>query len=707
MVWHHDTGQKGSTGRLVIQRLNQDMMGVGLPAPISQSPEGTREAHPSIGLLADGGAVVAWESGPRSNRDVRMRYLSSSGLFTSAAIVVNERTSGDQFQPAVTVLEGGTVVVAWTSTGQDSSGTGVYAQRYSALGAKVGGEFRMNMNIQWNQVDPALTSLAGGLFVAVWVSESAEGQTDHGAPNLRSNVMGRLFQDTGQPMAGEYRINKVDALCSGPVVSALGDGFVVAWEQQDERVFSNASDIYVRSFNREGLPAAQEVRWNALAGGVQENPALIVAQGNGLLVWESEVRATNSREVHARMLSGGAEFRVNQQVNYNQYQPAVGADGLGNYVVAWVDFIKPRNSVLTAMQFSQSDKADVTVGNHVSYEDTGTKPLVLRASVSVSQDPVASELIDRKLEQQLTVEFNADEQSRQAALVAQAAAAAKASELLQQMAMTQAPAESTASALAIQDSNVRRTPLASDPISSQGNSGEASSGTTIARTNVLINRRTAGTTILSSQAQASLSGTRSLTPRAIIRRKPVSTNGGGAASSRNLRHQMTPTLPRGMQRLGGYTTRHSTRGMISGSRGNNQRTVGQSSPLRQAQGTATARRLNSTGLATLRSQTTGGSRSMATATSRLNATRSQRMPTQTQARQSRANTHVNASMVRNGAGYQLQWPSRSGSRYQVQKSRDSNNWVNDGPVKRGTGRSINSPISISGQHRYFRVIKSQ
>ena len=549
MVWHHDTGQKGSTGRLVIQRLNQDMMGVGLPAPLSQSPEGTREALPSIVLLAGGGAVVAWESGPRSNRDVRVRYLSSSGLFTSAAIVANERTSGDQFQPVVTVLEGGAVVVAWTSNGQDSSGTGIFAQRYSALGAKVGGEFRMNKNIKWNQVDPALTSLAGGRFMAVWVSESAEGQTDHGAPNLRSNVMGRLFHATGQPMAVEYRINKVDALCSGPVVSALGEGFVVAWEQQDERVFSNGSDIYIRSFNKDGLPAAQEVRWNALAGGVQENPALIVTQGNGLLVWESEVRATNSREVHARILSGGAEFRVNQHVKYNQYQPTVGADGLGNYVVAWVDFIKPRNSILTAMQFSQSDKADVTVGNHVSYEDTGTKPLVLRASVAVSQDPVASDLVGRNLEHQLMVEFNADEQSRQAALVAQAAAAAKASELLQQMAETQESASPTASALAMQDSNVRRSPIASDPMSSPGNVVEASSGTSIARTNVLINRRTAGTTILSSQAQASLSGIRPLMPRATIRRRPVSSSGVLAASTRNSRRQVTAALPRGMQRL--------------------------------------------------------------------------------------------------------------------------------------------------------------
>ena len=77
MVWHHDSGKEGSPGRLVIQSLNRGMVGMGLPVPLSQAPEGTREAHPSIALLMDGGAVIAWETGPRVGRDVLVRFVSS------------------------------------------------------------------------------------------------------------------------------------------------------------------------------------------------------------------------------------------------------------------------------------------------------------------------------------------------------------------------------------------------------------------------------------------------------------------------------------------------------------------------------------------------------------------------------------------------------------------------------------------------------
>lgn len=725
MVWHHDSGKVGSSGRLVIQSLNRGMVGMGLPVPLSQAPEGTREARPSIALLVGGGAVVAWEAGPRDSRDVLVRFVSSSGLFTTATITANTRVQGDQFQPAVVALAAGGVVVAWTSNKQDSSGKGVFAQRFTSAGAKVGAEFRVNDSTKWDQGGPSLSSVSDGRFVVVWVSESINGQSDQGAPNLRGNLMGRLFRENGQPIAREFRVNQFDAVCSSPMVQSLGKGFAVVWEHQEENIVSSQSDIYIRSFDENGRPLVQETRWNALAAGAQKNPVLVASQGDGLLAWECEVEATNSREIHARMLSGGAEFRVNQKVRYHQQQPAVVADESGNFLVVWVNFIKPRNSTLTAVQFSMSDRADVTSGAHVSYEGPGATSLVLAAKTPVSNNIVERELQRRSVEQQLTVEFNADEKSRQAALVAQAAAAAKANGLLQQLAVqAQASTVATGAGIVQLNSHVQSSYTREDVQNNQNKERYIFPNKLVTPVESPANTGTQeGKVLLSSTARASIYGSRAFTPQIDIRRtlsSPMRAKSGvttlpsnpssvrkSSVNSVSHYRQVTPTLPRGMQRLGGYTTQHSTRGMISGSGGNNQRTVGQSSPLRQAQGTATARRLNSTGLATLRSQTTGGSRSMATATSRLNATRSQRMPTQTRARQSRASTHVNASMVRNGAGYQLQWSSRSGSRYQVQRSRDSNSWVNDGPVKRGTGRSINSTVSTSGQYRYFRVIKSQ
>ena len=533
MVWHHESGQPESVGRLVIQSMKKSMVGVGLPAPLSQSPAGTREARPCIDCLANGGVVSAWEAGPRSNRDVKVRFISAAGMFTTSAITANQRIKGDQFNPAVSVLASGAVIVSWPSTGQDSSGNGIYAQRFTVEGAKIGAEFRGNQKTKLDQVQSSLAALADGRFVAVWVAEIIAGHTSQGAPNLRGNLMGRIFEPSGKPVGDEYRINHVDAVCSRPAVVALGDGFVVAWEQQDEQEVTNATDIFVRSFDKDGVPPSQEVRWNALVGGGQKSPVLAVFQDNGLLVWECEVQATNSREVHARMLSGGAEFRVNQHVKYNQYQPVVGADGEGNYLVAWVDFARPRNSTLIALQYDLSGKADVTAGNHVSYEGSGATPLVLGAKAPMPEDPVASEILNRNLQQQLSVEFNADEQSRQAALVAQFAAAAAASGLLQQMAAeAQEPATTMAGGLVFQNQDVRRSTMTESGASGQVNKGAVFSNTPVAQANMPGNRGmtggdmqhifATGKAALSSTAKVRISGNRAFTPQSTIRRRSLS-----------------------------------------------------------------------------------------------------------------------------------------------------------------------------------------
>src|SRR5262249_41287256 len=57
---------------------------------------------------------------------------------------VNATTLNDQTLPSVTGLAGGGYVVTWEASSQDGSGKGIYAQRYDASGATVGGEFLVN-----------------------------------------------------------------------------------------------------------------------------------------------------------------------------------------------------------------------------------------------------------------------------------------------------------------------------------------------------------------------------------------------------------------------------------------------------------------------------------------------------------------------------------------------------------------------------------
>ena len=62
-------------------------------------------------------------------------------------------------------------MVTWESFGQDGDLSGVYAQRYDATGAAVGTtEFKANTYFTSSQGSPAIAGLSNGGFVVTWFS---------------------------------------------------------------------------------------------------------------------------------------------------------------------------------------------------------------------------------------------------------------------------------------------------------------------------------------------------------------------------------------------------------------------------------------------------------------------------------------------------------------------------------------------------------
>lgn len=362
IVWQNATATSGGE-RILAQRLGADMAASGVSFRVSQAAVGRDEENPKVALLKNGGAVVAWEGGSRSSKDIYVRFLMSEGGFASSDAVANTYTAGIQSQPAVAVLEGGNVVVLWTSAGQDGSGTGVYGQIFSAAGAKIGGEFLVNQTTSKNQSSPAAVQLAGGGFAAGWVSESVTGRTAVGAPNLRGNVSGRIFGATGQAAGNEFTMNGADAICSEPTLgSSPSGGFTMAWAQRDEKVLKNQGDIYARSFTAAGVPLGEAARHNVNLVGAQRSPGVQMLGDSGLVVWAGPEITGAGQGIQGRMLSGGSEFRVNSQTSYHQKDPLVIGAG-SEYIAVWVNTIKASHSILSAQRYSLGSGAiDLTAG---------------------------------------------------------------------------------------------------------------------------------------------------------------------------------------------------------------------------------------------------------------------------------------------------------------------------------------------------------
>src|SRR5206468_3714169 len=114
---------------------------------------------------------------------------------------VNTTTVNQQSQAAVASDGDGDFVVAWTSVAQDNGGGfGVYAQRYSAAGAARGPEFLVNTGVVLNQSHPAIGMDADGDFVIAWESASFDASTGY-------DVYAQRYSAAGAPLGGEFRVN--------------------------------------------------------------------------------------------------------------------------------------------------------------------------------------------------------------------------------------------------------------------------------------------------------------------------------------------------------------------------------------------------------------------------------------------------------------------------------------------------------------------
>src|SRR5688500_12532494 len=88
---------------------------------------------------------------------------------------VNAHTTGSQAHPSVAAPPRGGIVVAWQSAGQDGSGYGVFARRYDALGNAVGAEFQVNAYTPGDQKAPAVAVDPDGRLLVAWTSDGQDG----------------------------------------------------------------------------------------------------------------------------------------------------------------------------------------------------------------------------------------------------------------------------------------------------------------------------------------------------------------------------------------------------------------------------------------------------------------------------------------------------------------------------------------------------
>jgi hypothetical protein len=313
-----------------------------LPALVAAEPPSTpefrvnvttagRQQAPAVDADAAGNFVLAWKDG-NEGVGVRARRFSALGIPLGGEIPVHTSSSFGNypaFPPGIATDRDGDFVVVW----QDG---GIFAQRYAANGATVGGRIEVYPGPFVQAVDVA--SDAEGNFVVVWDGEG--------------EIFVRLYDAGGHAIGDAFPVSSSPYQRLRPAVDRAGDGrFVVVWQSveqdspcpaPDGDCFGEEYGVYARVFDADGRALTDELLANTQVLGNQEAGKVALGpDGDFVVAWESFTDRWNAyaQRFDASGTRVGGELVLNSLAN--AHSPVVATDDRGGFVVAKTVFGGP------------------------------------------------------------------------------------------------------------------------------------------------------------------------------------------------------------------------------------------------------------------------------------------------------------------------------------------------------------------------------
>ena len=292
------------------------------------------QSFPDLAVNGSGDFIIVWQSlGDGAATGIFAQRYNDDGTTNGGEFQVNTFTTYAQGRPAVALEDGGAFVVVWQSNYQDTSGDGIFGQRFRANGTTNGGEFQVHSFTTGYQAFPDVALDGGGRFVVVWQSDGQDGSY--------YGVFGQRYAANGNPDGGEFPVNSfTPGDQNRPSLDVNDPGaFVVAWQSNDQD--GSVFGIFGQQFDSTGMTMGPEFQANSNAGSDQIRPDVSVdGSGNFGIIWESEVQDGNSFGVFGQMFLDtgtpvGAEFQVNTFTTSGQQYPSVSLQDSGDMVVVW------------------------------------------------------------------------------------------------------------------------------------------------------------------------------------------------------------------------------------------------------------------------------------------------------------------------------------------------------------------------------------
>jgi len=279
VVWHGDSDGDGAG---VFMR---GFDGLGSALGVEQQVNSYTTSDQSFASISQdtaGNRVVVWTSSGEDGdgTGVYAQRFDSSGASLGAEFRVNSYTTGGQSFAHVAHDGSGDFIVVWSGPGTGDGDGGVYARRFDSLGASIGSEFLINTYTTGSQEDPEVSTDAAGEFVVVWTS--ADGQDGDA-----QGVYAQRFDAGAAPVGGEFQVAEITTVGQFlPSVAHSAGRFMVGW--RNDWIFEHVLQrVSVRVYDGvSGSALSGEI--GAIDTVFERLPQLASAPNLGFLVVESE-----------------------------------------------------------------------------------------------------------------------------------------------------------------------------------------------------------------------------------------------------------------------------------------------------------------------------------------------------------------------------------------------------------------------------------
>ena len=309
------------------------------------------QARPDVAVSSDGRALVVWESIGSTETDVdaesiQGQIISPNGTHIGGQFQINNFTTGQQHNAAVTALADDGFLVVWQSgshdvDGPDESLSAIQGRRFDSAGSPVGQEFQINTTTLFFQTNPDVAASSSGGFIVVWDS-SVSASTD----DSDSSILAQRFSPEGMPVGNEFQVNTyTTGFQIFPSVAVdTGGNFFIAFESGRFGTGPDGSGpaIRARLYNSVGTPITNEFQVNSFTSSYQGTPSVAVGdEGHFAVVWQSDGFDGDIDDAIVAQLFDldakpqGEEFRVNDRTQNVQRIPSIAKNEKGDFVVVW------------------------------------------------------------------------------------------------------------------------------------------------------------------------------------------------------------------------------------------------------------------------------------------------------------------------------------------------------------------------------------